>query len=666
MVVLCAGSLFKALSLCKNSTKPSDNALADALFPFLSSYGQYIAHVKNCSKNLSPEAFNYFSGDISAKMEEIRKCCRDTLGMISANQYRRLVATLLSIIRDDGTIYDDTVIGIAPRYQKRNILRYRCFEPVDFFSNLLIYVCRLNDNLRGREGISELNNAYMENALREWERIEIVDDVTQLDKIETQSVQEKNEEASSSPRIRDSALKPERTPLHFSFGNISVSIKKWSTKRKLAVAAALLTIMISGTTVWGIAKVDARYHDLMGHGKQYTDAGDYLVAAGHYHSAAEIAAKLPFHKSDYTSAACKEGNSYLLAGLIKTSAGESDINNYYGKAAAIFEKIKIDRSLKNCDSYVDALCGLSAVYMNTGHFPDKEWADLIETINSYAIDLGMYDVDQEHISEIDEALLKRYVKISFTLVQYCDYVMTREQIVTAIPVIMESVIENHRQFQRFFDADAQTDPETAIIHDPIFNAECLAEILVLYAVNHPENYEKYALEAIELCDMALNNPAIRGSDADDYVRLNILKGQAYRVLGDGEADKVQARGYFTLAHDTLTPLLSLSEDSISFDLIITAAYDSIFTRKCSKQERETIFELYTDFFDRLDVGSDPSATALKALNICDACRGLIEIYGYSEDVWNLGKRTVNKLALLEPYVQFSHRMGLQEFRSYFQ
>lgn len=410
----------------------------------------------------------------------------------------------------------------------------------------------------------------------------------------------------------------------------------------------------------------SEYDEFMLNANENKEAGQYIEAALAYERGAVAAKKIPFNLNAYTEALCKEGNCYLVAALKKDLNGDGDTEALYAKAAGIYGNIINDKNLENCDYYVDALCGLSTVYQYTGHLCDDMWADLTKRIDERAVKLEMYTMSSDELSNIDDELLKRYIKIASAYDGYIYAAIMQEQAVTATPILMQSAINSWRQLNEFMEAAAERDLELSIIIDPTYNVIRQAELLLLCASMHAMDSTEFAQEAISVCQSELNEPRIRTTDINNYVTLNRFIGEGYRYLGEFyEDDGDLADEYMTKSHDTLMPLLSLRGGSVTLDHIVTVAYQAIFTGKCTQKELKKILQLYQGFYKEIDIISAPQNAASKLMNICDACRGIITIYGSSQDAWDLGKASLGQISTIESYVQYSHRPGLQEFKEYF-
>ncbi len=443
---------------------------------------------------------------------------------------------------------------------------------------------------------------------------------------------------------------------------IVLPFKKPHFKTIVLIFAVLMSVALT----WYCIGAKSEYAEFMLNASENREASNYIEAALVYEKASVAAKKIPFNLNAYTEALCKEGNCYLVAALKKVLDGYEDTEDLYAKAAGIYGNIINNKSLENCDYYVDALCGLSTVYQYTGHLCDSTWADLTKRINEKAVELGMPTFDLDDLSGVDDELLKRYIKIASSYDGYIYVAITQEQAVTAIPILMQSAINGWQQLNEFMKEAAERDLELSIIIDPTYNAIRQAELLLLYASMHAMDSTEFAEEAISICQSELNESRIRTTDINNYVTLNRFIGEGYRYLGEFyEDDGDLADEYMTKSHDTLMPLLSLRGESVTLDNIVTVAYQAIFTGKCTQKELKEILQLYQEFYKEIDIISTPQNAASKLMNICDACRGIITIYGSSQEAWDLGKASLGQISTIESYVQYSHRPGFQEFKEYF-
>ena len=444
--------------------------------------------------------------------------------------------------------------------------------------------------------------------------------------------------------------------------NYLVKLKKLSLKTVFIFLAVLLALAA------GIYQLHLRfqYERFMASADANKAADNYVEAAKDYEQASVSASKIPLNKNNYVEALCKEGNSFLVSAMKKTMSGDEDAADWYAKAAGIYGNIINDKNFESCDYYVDALCGLSTVYEYTGHFCDEEWKELTNSINNKAIELKMPTSDSIDPSSIDDELLKRYIKITSSYCGYINSAIQQEQAFTAIPILMQSAIGCWKQWEVFVKIAAERDLELSVIIDPTYNAVRQAELLTLFASSGSADSPEYAEEAVAICQTALEDVNLRNSEISTYIALNTIMGEAYRALGNYyKEDESRADMYMKAAHDLLIPMLKLRGENVTLEQTVSVAYQAIFTGKCSEQELNEILRIYQEFYNQLNFANDPRNATTRAMNICDACRGIIDIYGFSQDAWEMGQNTVQKISLIENYVQYSHRGGLQEFKEYF-
>lgn len=66
-----------------------------------------------------------------------------------------------------------------------------------------------------------------------------------------------------------------------------------------------------------------------------------------------------------------------------------------------------------------------------------------------------------------------------------------------------------------------------------------------------------------------------------------------------------------------------------------------------------------------NISENPKETARYALNVCDACKGIIENYGYSQEAWEMGKHVTDEVKVVEEYVQNSQKKFFNDCYDYF-
>lgn len=164
MIRFTSGSVFKAISLCKTGRKFSDDAIADMLFPQIYT-SSYIAHVKDCTKNLPDEIFQYMKDnnqtDIATTLLYNTKEVFEKV--IKKEMQTFLIACIQQILQDDSEIADTAQIGYDPIFTKRTMTSITSLDPIDFIANTLYGICGQQTNTEGKAGIKELDKAYIAN-----------------------------------------------------------------------------------------------------------------------------------------------------------------------------------------------------------------------------------------------------------------------------------------------------------------------------------------------------------------------------------------------------------------------------------------------------------------------------------------------------------------------
>ena len=167
MIRFTSGSVFKAISLCKTGRKFSDDTLAEMIFPETYTTG-YIAHVKDCTKNLPDEIFQYMKDTNQADIAvTLRTNATEVFNkVIKKDSQQILIATIQKILEEDEGIGDETQIGYDPNYMKAHMIALTSVDPVEFLANVIFGICSQQTNTEGKHSIKELNKDYIE-ALKE-------------------------------------------------------------------------------------------------------------------------------------------------------------------------------------------------------------------------------------------------------------------------------------------------------------------------------------------------------------------------------------------------------------------------------------------------------------------------------------------------------------------
>ena len=181
MIRFTSGSVFKTISLCKTGRKFSDDTLADMLFPIKFTTG-YIGHVKDCTKNLPDEIFQYVKENNQTDIADtLRTNAADVFDkVIKKDLQQTLIATLQQILDDDTEIGAETQIGFDPQYTKAAMVAMTSIDPVEFLANVLFGICSQQTNTEGKNSIKELNADYIENWKEKANHISFIRSATVL------------------------------------------------------------------------------------------------------------------------------------------------------------------------------------------------------------------------------------------------------------------------------------------------------------------------------------------------------------------------------------------------------------------------------------------------------------------------------------------------------
>lgn len=182
MIRFTSGAVFKAISLCKTGRKFSDDTLADMIFPIKFTTG-YIGHVKDCTKNLPDEIFQYVKENNQTDIADtLRTNTADVFDKaIKKELQQTLIATLQQILEDDTEVSVETQIGFDPQYTKATMIAMTSVDPIEFLANTLFGVCSQQTNTEGKHSIKELNTNYIENRKEKASHISFIRSTAILD-----------------------------------------------------------------------------------------------------------------------------------------------------------------------------------------------------------------------------------------------------------------------------------------------------------------------------------------------------------------------------------------------------------------------------------------------------------------------------------------------------
>lgn len=410
------------------------------------------------------------------------------------------------------------------------------------------------------------------------------------------------------------------------------------------------------------------FNRYMNDGKRAMENDDYLRAAENFYNASKISEKLFFNKKAYVKSACKEADCYLLIAL---ETDEEDISNkYYARAAGIYGNIIHDKRYKDTDYYADALAGLIVVYDFIGHELDEKWETLIVLMEKEVKKIDKIDTYIKNDNGVDEVPIYRWIKVYSTLAEhYYLKIITNYTFMYDFNTIKKA-LEYYENYDILINFVRERDEEIGELINPIYNAQIRVELMILaacFSVDNDMNPEQYVKEAIDLCQKYLNDASMSiKNDKESYVSFKLLVAKGYSELGkyyDKKGKRERSNKYMRKAYDEMIPLLEYEADEVPLTLIIGVGYDAIFTGFCSDENLKKILHNYRDLLSQIE--GKPTEMGWYVFNICDACKGIIEIYGFSQEAWEMGQYITEEVKNIKEYVQEDQRINFNSYYNYF-
>lgn len=363
-----------------------------------------------------------------------------------------------------------------------------------------------------------------------------------------------------------------------------------------------------------------------------------------------------------------EADCYFLRALKEK---DDDIAlKYYAKAGGIYGKIINNEKSKDTEVYIDALTGLSHVYYFTEHKMDEEWRMVVKQIYE---EIDNREKEYESIQnndDINDILLYRWMRIYSALGDYYYTAIKTDYSFMYNPNITNTALECYEKYGVLLDLARKKDKEVETLINPILYDRIKAELMIFTALSPgTKNPEQYAKQAIDICQSYLNDASNNiGENTESYISFKSLIASAYRVLGefnDKKGLKEESDKYMKKAYEKLIDVLNLENDKIELEERVDAGYSAIFTGLCSDKDLEKILDNYDKLISKYNLTGNLKESAWFALNICDACMGIINIYGHSERAWKMGREVTENVKSIEEYIQNSQKEKFDVFYDYF-
>ncbi len=161
---LCFGTLFKLIAMAKGSGI-AEYTLCESMLSSAGASYEY-AFSKEKASRLKSGVENVPDDTItsvrSTDISVIEKYfAENIIGYINGNKKKQLVLSLVQVIREDSVIDQDTLVGVTPGYEKRNIIKADRFTLASFLANLFVYTAKEVSNTDCRDAIREIGKDYL-------------------------------------------------------------------------------------------------------------------------------------------------------------------------------------------------------------------------------------------------------------------------------------------------------------------------------------------------------------------------------------------------------------------------------------------------------------------------------------------------------------------------
>jgi hypothetical protein len=103
--------------------------------------------------------------------------------LIHNEKHEALVRAIRDVLRDDSTIFNNTIVGISPGFEKEHILNYDSFDESALLANVITYAIISTENNKMGASIKEIGTGYVDGFISSSEKVFFLSPIVEQDNI---------------------------------------------------------------------------------------------------------------------------------------------------------------------------------------------------------------------------------------------------------------------------------------------------------------------------------------------------------------------------------------------------------------------------------------------------------------------------------------------------
>lgn len=186
MKQICPGTM---ITLIYQSRKRNADKVKDICSGIFAAYGLDInsyndglpSHLKSGHDNVPKELENAAR---TLSIDEIDTGFdKYVIPLIHNEKHEALVRAIRAVLREDKTIFGNTVVGISPGFERDNILNHNSFDESALLANVVTYAILSTENNKMQAGIREIGTGYIDNFISSTEEVFFISPIVEQDDI---------------------------------------------------------------------------------------------------------------------------------------------------------------------------------------------------------------------------------------------------------------------------------------------------------------------------------------------------------------------------------------------------------------------------------------------------------------------------------------------------
>lgn len=186
MKQICLGTM---ITLIYQSRKRSTDKVKDICAGIFAAYGLDInnynkelpSHLKSCHdpvpKDLEDAARNLSIDEIDEGFDKY------VIPLIHNEKHEALVRAERAVLRDDTTILSNTLVGVAPGFERDSILNFDSFDESALLANVCTYAILCTENNKMKASIKEIGAGFVDGFMSSTEKVFFISPIVHQDDI---------------------------------------------------------------------------------------------------------------------------------------------------------------------------------------------------------------------------------------------------------------------------------------------------------------------------------------------------------------------------------------------------------------------------------------------------------------------------------------------------